>query len=153
MNGGSLNPSSPEQGFSLIEAMVAAVVAVIAVLGLAYTFSAGRGLIDRYAAARDAMEAAQSRLDILAAKAARNLGDADLTIGTHPAPPAPPNTRILNHNLTGTETWTVVWVDDPVDNNPGDADPNDYKRATVEIAWRQGGLQDHIRMSRTFLAP
>jgi prepilin-type N-terminal cleavage/methylation domain-containing protein len=145
---GGLDPSSSEHGFSLIEVMVAAVVAVIAVLGLAYSFSAGRGLIDRYAAARDALEAAQGRLDFLAMEAVRDPAAADLTVGVHG-----PTPRVLNHNLTGTEKWTVIWVDDPVDNGLGDADPNDYKRVTVEVAWQQGGLQDRIRMSRTFLGP
>jgi hypothetical protein len=128
--------------------MVAAVVAVIAVLGLAYCFSAGRGLIDRFAAARDALEAAQSRLDSLAMEAVKDPAAADLTVGIH----VRPGNITLNHNPSGTERWTVVWVDDPVD-NPGDSDPHDYKRATVEIDWQQGSLPDHVRMSRSFLAP
>jgi prepilin-type N-terminal cleavage/methylation domain-containing protein len=140
--------ASAERGFSLIEVMVAAVVAVIAVLGLAYSFSAGRGFIDRFAAGRDALEAVQSRLDRLAIEAVHNPATADLNIGTHG-----PFPRILNHNLTGTETWTVVWVDDPVDNGAGDPDPDDYKRATVVIDWQQGGLHDHVQMSRSFLGP
>jgi prepilin-type N-terminal cleavage/methylation domain-containing protein len=138
------------RGFSLIEVMVAAVVAVIAVIGLAYSFSAGRGLIDRYAAARDALELAQSRLDTLAMEAVQDPAAADLTVGTHPAVPRPVT---LNKNHTGTERWTVVWVDDPVDNPGGDPDPNDYKRATVEIDWQQGAIPDRVRMSRSFLGP
>ena len=138
-----------QRGFSLIEVMVAAVVAVIAVLGLAYSFTAGRGLIDRFAAARDALEAAQSRLDSLAMEAVKDPAAADLTVGTH----IRPGKMTLNRNQTGTERWTVVWVDDLVDNPGGDPDPNDYKRATVVIAWQQGALPDSIRMSRSFLGP
>jgi prepilin-type N-terminal cleavage/methylation domain-containing protein len=151
MSGDSgLDSSRESRGFSLIEVMVAAVVAVIAVLGLAFSFSAGRGLIDRYAVARDALEACQSRLDSLAMEAVKDPAAADLTVGTHTRP----GNITLNKNQTGTEQWTVVWVDDPVDGTAGaDEDPNDYKRATVEIDWRQGSLQDHIRMSRSFLAP
>ena len=55
--------------------------------------------------------------------------------------------------LARPESWTVIWVDDPVDNVNGDADPHDYKQATVEIDWRQGRLPDHVSMSRSFLAP
>src|SRR5215475_7321708 len=129
MSGDSILDSFREQrGFSLIEVMVAAVVAVIAVLGLAFSFSAGRGLIDRFAVARDALEAAQSRLDSLAVEAVQDPAASDLTVGTH----VRPGNITLNHNQTGTEQWTVVWVDDPVDNFPSDPDPNDYKRATVE---------------------
>lgn len=127
--------------------MVATIIAVIAVVGLAYSFGTGRGLIDRFAAARDALEAAQARLDRLAAEAVRDPATADLNIGSHG-----PFARTLNSNLSGTESWTVVWVDDPVD-NPGDSDPNDYKRATVVIQWQQGNLQDHLQMSRSFLGP
>ncbi len=135
-------------GFSLIEVMVAAVIAVIAVLGLAYTFSAGRGLIDRYAAARDALEAAERRLDVLAMQALKDPAAPDLSAGAHG-----PVAHTLNHNQTGSESWTVAWVDDPVDNGAGDPDPNDYKRVTVEVRWMQGGLQDRIRLSRNYLGP
>ena len=130
--------------------MVAAVVAVIAVLGLASAFSTGRGMIDRFATARDALEAAQSTLDRLAVEAVKNPATADLTVGVHP-----PIGRTLNRNLTGTVSWTVVWVDDPVDNDGpgGDPDPNDYKRATVVVRWQQGALRDSLTMSRSFLAP
>jgi prepilin-type N-terminal cleavage/methylation domain-containing protein len=153
LGGGGLVPKPPPQGasgFSLIEVMVATVVAVIAVLGLAYSFSAGRGLIDRFAAARDAMEAVQNRLDRLAVQAVRDPATPDLNIGTHG-----PFARIVNHNLTGTESWPVVWVNDPVDDGGpgGDADPNDYKRATVTIHWNQGAQQDQLSMSRSFLGP
>ena len=145
----SLDSFRESRGFSLIEVMVAAVVAVIAVIGLAYSFSAGRGLIDRYAAARDALELAQSRLDTLAMEAVKDPAAADLTVGTH----LRPGNITLNKNQTGTEQWTVVWVDDLVDNLGGDQDPNDYKRATVEIDWQQGAIPDRVRMSRSFLGP
>ena len=46
--------TTTERGFSLVEVMVAGIVAIVAVMGLAFTFSTGRGMIDRYAAARDA---------------------------------------------------------------------------------------------------
>ena len=36
-----------QNGFSLIEALTATVIAVFAVLGLAYTFSVGRGQVSR----------------------------------------------------------------------------------------------------------
>jgi len=144
------NLSSAQYGFSLIEVMVAAVVAGIAVVGLAFSFSAGRGLIDRYATARDALQAAQRRLDVLAMEAVRDPAVADLAVGSHPATPRP---LVLNRNQTGLETWTVSWFDDPVDNVGGDTDRDDYKRVTVAIRWQQGGLQDSIRLSRTFLGP
>jgi len=136
------------RGFSLIEVMVAAIISVIAVMGLAYSFSAGRGLIDRFATARDALEAAGKRLETLAMEARKDLADPDLAAGDHG-----PLSLTLNQNQTGSEAWTVAWVDDPVDNAGGDLDPNDYKRVTVKVRWNQAGLRDSIVLSRSFLGP
>ena len=135
------------RGFSLIEVMVAAVIAVIAVVGLAYTFSAGRGLIDRYATARDALEAAERRLEILAMKARKDPADTDLAAGNHG-----PFSLTLNRNQTGVEVWNVSWVDDPVD-NPGDSEPNDYKKVKVVVLWNQAGILDSMTLSRAFMGP
>jgi prepilin-type N-terminal cleavage/methylation domain-containing protein len=134
-----------EKGFSLLEVLVAMVIAVIAVVGLAYSFGTGRGLIDRYATARDALAAAEQRLERLAFLSNQNPNHPDLSAGTHG-----PLARPLNGTRSGQESWTVVWVDDPVDNTP-DANPNDYKRVTVEVSWTQGGMQDRIALSRVLL--
>ena len=54
-----------ERGFSLMEALTGATVSVIAVLGLAYSFGVGRGLVNRYEVARAALGEAQSELEAL----------------------------------------------------------------------------------------
>lgn len=128
--------------------MVAAVIAVIAVVGLAYTFSSGRGLIDRYATARDALEAASRRLETLAMEARKDVATPSLALGNHA-----PIALTLNQNQTGSETWSVAWANDPVDNLGGDTDPNDYKRVTVKVRWNQAGIVDSVMLTRTFLAP
>src|SRR5215471_12167035 len=64
--------AADERGFSLIEVLVAGIVAVVAVMGLAYSFSTGRGMIDRYAAARDALAAAEQRMDRLSILGLKN---------------------------------------------------------------------------------
>ena len=137
------------RGFSLIEVMVAAVIAVIAVVGLAFTFSAGRGLIDRYATARDALEAAERRLEVLAMKARKDPADPDLAAGSHG-----PFALTLNRNPSGAEMWNVAWVDDPVDGaGGGDPEPGDYKRVRVTVRWTQAGILDSMTLSRNFLGP
>jgi Tfp pilus assembly protein PilV len=134
---------SEPKGFSLIEVMVAGVVAVVAVLGLAYSFSTGRGLINRYAAARDALAAVEQRMERLSMFALRDSSIADLAPGSHG-----PFPRSLNDAPVGAERWTVTWVDDPADDAGGDPNPNDYKLVTVEVTWSSGGVQDTVRLSR-----
>jgi type II secretory pathway pseudopilin PulG len=141
-----LRTSTDERGFSLIEVMVAGVVAVVAVMGLAFTFSTGRGMIDRYAAARDALAAAEQRMDRLSILGLKDPSNAELAPGLHGPFPRP-----LDGNATGTEEWTVTWVDDPADNAGGDPNPNDYKQVTVDVRWTSGHLQDHVELSRIIL--
>ena len=141
-----LLPACDERGFSLMEVIIATVIAVIAVLGLAHSFAAGRGLIDRYATARDALGAAQRRIETLSLLPA---SATDLALGPHG-----PNALQLNDNPSGSESWTVDWVDDPVDGSGGgDSNPDDYKRVTIRIGWTQGGAPDTVRLSRLFLVP
>lgn len=139
-----------QRGFSLIEVMVAMVIAVIAVLGLAHSFGAGRALIDRYETARAASALVEGRVETLASLATRDLFDPALTEGTHgPAP------ITLSGDRTGDESWFVEWVDDPLDGlaGPGDPDPNDYKRVTVAITWTQGATSDTVQLTRILRAP
>src|SRR5262245_19101016 len=145
---GSVTRIGPaEAGFTLIEAIVATVIAVIAVIGLAFTFSAGRGMVDRYAAARDGLAAAQQRMERLSVLGLRDPQNLELAAGTHG-----PFPRSLNGNATGTEEWTVTWVDDPA-NNAGGPTPNDYKLVVVEVRWMAGAIQDHVQRSRIILGP
>ncbi len=52
-----------ERGISLTEALTAATLSVIAVIGLAYSFGVGRSLVDRYEIARAALGEAQTQLE------------------------------------------------------------------------------------------
>ena len=131
-----------EDGFSLTEAIVAAAIAVIAVLGLAHSFGVGRALIDRYAIARAATAVAERRLEQLTILP----GSApEFTIGSYRAP------FFFNGEEIGTETWTIEWLDDPADGTgSSDPDPHDLKKVTVEIRWRMAADSDVIRLSRLF---
>jgi prepilin-type N-terminal cleavage/methylation domain-containing protein len=134
-------------GFTLIEVITASLIAVIAVTGLAFTFGAGRGLVDRYAVARDGLAAAQQRMERLSIMGLKDPGNADLAPGLHGPLPRP-----LDGNMSGTEEWFVAWVDDPADNTGGgDSNPQDYKQVTVDVRWRSGAVQDSIRLSRIIL--
>ena len=54
-------------GFSLMEVIVATLIATIAITGLAYTFGLGRSFIDRYELSRAALAAAQGKVEALMA--------------------------------------------------------------------------------------
>jgi len=122
--------------------MAGTIVATLAVLGLAYSFGVGRGLIDRYQVARSAMGRAQLVVDSLVTQAPASLVD-----GNQPF--------WVEDLQAGTTRWTVSWVDDPVDrlasSSPSDPNPNDMKRITVEVIWSLGGSTDTLRMSRMVL--
>jgi prepilin-type N-terminal cleavage/methylation domain-containing protein len=129
-----------QRGFSLIEAVVAIVIAVIAVLGLAYSFGLGRGFIGRHEVARVALASAQRRLDSLAVLTA-----AQLVPGT-----ADSVAFVVHGRTLGWESWRVEWVDERIDSLGGsdlDGNPNDLKRATVRVRWTQGA---EISLSRLF---
>ncbi len=133
-----------QRGFSLVEAVLATAIAVVAVLGLAYTFGVGRGLIGRYEIARAALGVAQSRMEQLAVLPATLL-----TPGTT-------GSATFDYRGTsyGTERWNVSWYDAAFDSTGGsDSDgPNDLKQARVSVSWGAGAEADSIVLTRLFPA-
>lgn len=117
--------------------MVAAVIAVLAVIGLAHTFGLGRAFINRFEVARAALGAAQERLELLQVTPRSS---ADFS-------PDSLHVRPFTHfgRQVGTEEWAVTWYDDPA--MPG---TNDLKRVTVTVRWIQGSLADSLSLSRLF---
>src|SRR5262249_62008153 len=104
--GGGTMSMSNERGFSLMEALMGATISVIAVMGLAYSFGVGRGLVNRYEVARAALGEAQSELEALHLLPP---GDAAMAIG-YASPPTP----FLYEGVTlGTSSWRVVPYDVP----------------------------------------
>ena len=134
-----------EQGFSLMEVIVATVIATIAVVGLAYTFGMGRGFINRFEVGRAALAAAQGRLELIASLPA---GDplVSLLPATHQAD------FIVGGRVMGTERWTLGWTDDPADGTasttPPDQDTSDLRVAVVTVAFQQGSVQDSVQLTR-----
>src|SRR5262249_53341692 len=129
-----------QRGISLIESVVALVIVVITVVGLAHLFGSGRAIINHYEVARAAYAAAQQRLELLT----RTATSSDLSVGAHPDtlnPFAYQGVRV------GSEGWTVTWYDDPVDGQGGaDTNPNDLKLVTVTVSWGNGFEADTVRV-------
>ena len=143
---GRSNPAGPclsdQRGIGLAEIIAATMIATLAVVGLAYSFGVGRGLIDRYQVARRAMGRAQLVVDSLVTVPPLTLTNGSQTFWT-------------GYPASGTTRWTILWVDDPIDrlagSSPPDPNPNDMKRILIEVDWQLGGARDTLRMSRLVL--
>jgi hypothetical protein len=127
-----------------MEVVVATVIAVIAVVALAYSFGSGRNLINNYELARVALAAAQRRMELLGALPA---ADPLLQVGRHPLTDS--YDVQLDGRTLGQVFWTVEAVDDPAN---GQVPPNDVdlKRVEVNVSWGRGGAGATIKLTRLF---
>lgn len=128
-----------ERGFSLMEALTAATISVIAVLGLAYSFGIGHGLVDRYEVARAGIGVAQAQLESMAALPRT---DPQLAIGFR----SPATPFLYEGREVGSSDWRVTALDDP--DLPGTAD---LKRVVVTVRWRQETRMDSLSLERLWL--
>jgi hypothetical protein len=137
-----------QRGISLIEVVAGTLISVLAMVGLAYSFGVGRGLINRYEIARAALSTAQERLEVLSSLPP---GSADLAIPAgNPSSSSPPSPFYSRGRQVGEQWWVVEWVDDPIDGvDPADPYPEDLKRVTAYVTW-QGDVRDTVRFSRYF---
>jgi hypothetical protein len=134
-----------------MEAMVGTLIAIVAVLGLAYSFGIGRGMIDRYRVARVALALAQRRMEVLSALPP---GSDSLTIRNPTGTTYGPNPFNVDGREVGAEEWTAEWYDDPLDRlAPSDLAPHDLKLVTVRVIWRYESRPDTVLLSRLFQDP
>ena len=125
-----------ERGFSLAEALTAATISVIAVMGLAYTFGVGRGLVNRYEVARAALGEAQSQLEAL-----QLLPRTDLTMAIGYV--SPPTLFSYQGAALGTSSWCVLAYDEPT--LPG---PVNLKRVVMTVRWTRSAQMDSVSLER-----
>lgn len=64
--------------------------------------------------------------------------DGDPTCSTPDPNRLVPLRTLVRDGVTYTAVTTITWMDDPVDNGSGDADPHDVKRVVVDLAWTNG---------------
>ena len=137
-----------ERGFSLMEAIVATVIAVIAVLGLAYTFGQGRAMIGRFQISRAALAAAQERMELLAVTPA---SDSTLALGPGNSPGLHGRVFAIGGQPVGAVQWSVTAFDDPADGlAPTDLNPFDLKQVTVTAKWTVGFSPGSVAITRFF---
>ena len=125
-----------ERGFSLMEALTGATISVIAVMGLAYSFGVGRGLVNRYEVARAALGEAQSELEALHLLP---MGDPAMAIG-YASPPTPFRYEGV---AFGTSSWRVLPYDEP--SLPGSVN---LARVVVTVRWQQDAHTDSLSLER-----
>lgn len=137
------HPHPNQSGFSLIEALTATVIAVLAVLGLAYTFSVGRGQVGRYEVARAALGEAEGRMERLLLLADTHPGSDSLAVGYRSAPfPFAYRGAVL-----GSTWWHVEPYDDPdLPDNP------DLRRLVVCVRWSTS-VPDSVQFTQLLPLP
>ena len=141
-----------QKGLTLLESIVAILILLALVLAVGYTFSEGKGNLERLAWRRAALSEAQSRLEIL-------LHSPDAAPLDTTGPIVPPggfdashqSLAVATHTKSGlaldgvhpaTETWRIWYEDDPADSlytspHP-DLSPWDNKRVAVTVSWNTG---------------
>jgi Tfp pilus assembly protein PilV len=134
-----------ERGFSLMEAIIATLIAVIAIVGLAYSFGQGRALISSYQTSRAALAAAQGRMELLSVTPS---SDPALALGPGNTPGLHSQPFLVNGRTLGTVRWAVTAFDDPANG----VNAIDLKMVTVTVAWAGGFNPDSVSLSRLFPA-
>lgn len=119
-----------------MEALTAATISVIAVMGLAYSFGVGRGLVNRYEVARAALGEAQSQLEALQLVPR---DDPTMAIG-YVSPPSP---FLYEGAMLGTSSWRVIAYDDP--SLPGTVN---LKRVVMTVRWTRNAQTDSVSLER-----
>jgi hypothetical protein len=116
-----------ERGSSLVENMVASVVAIAGAMAMIFAIVSANAGIKSNRIERGAFFAAQQKLERLVVKPP---SDPELTIGSHG-----PVTTALPW-VSGQTSWTVSWMDDALDGTGGsDTDPQDYRKLQVTVTW------------------
>ena len=122
-----------------MEAIVATVIAVIAVLGLAYSFGQGRAMIGRYEIARVALAAAQDEMETLSVTPPN---DPALAIGSHT------RTFVVGGQSLGMIQWNIGKFDDPANGLGGTG--FDLKQVVVTVSWTAGFDPGSVSLTRFF---
>lgn len=119
----SSHPRAHERGATLIELMVALVVVAVGVMAVAQLFPAGARTQTRERMTSTANFFAQEKLEQLSVK---SWGDADLTVGRHPAGTA---TESLEDGAYA-RWYEVTAMASPLDN---------LRKVTVTVRWNWTG--------------
>src|SRR6267378_2085528 len=127
------------RGFSLVEAMVATVIAVIAVLALAYSIGQGRAMIGQFEISRAALATAQSYMETLSMTPST---DSTLALNSQHF-----RSFDMGGSTVGQVEWDVAQFDDPSDGSNVTGNP---KKVVINVTWTQGLSPGSVTLSRLF---
>jgi len=122
-----------------MEALTAATISVIAVIGLAYSFGVGRSMVDRYEIARAALGEAQTQLEALTL-----LPESDPALAIGYVGMLTPFR--YEGTALGTSYWRVLPYDEP--NLPG---TTNMKRVVMTVRWQSAARTDSVALERLWL--
>jgi prepilin-type N-terminal cleavage/methylation domain-containing protein len=108
--GRSGRAGGPESGFTLIELMIAIIVLVVGILGLASTMANMTRYQDLSAAHADMTALADNRIEMLRVAATYRTADTMQLVvgGDHAAPAAPYTATVVERGRTYILTWVVT---------------------------------------------
>jgi Tfp pilus assembly protein PilV len=115
-----------ETGTTIIEAMIAMLIAAIVMLGGLNFFYGGEYFINRIKNKRTALVIVENRMEL-----AHNFPYSVLADSLNEN-----NTQVSMGDILGLRTTTVNSIDDGIDSlGASDLDSNDYKKMTVSFQW------------------
>ncbi len=141
-----------QQGFTLVEVIIASAITVVLFGALLYGTQAMIKLVVATRAQTTATTVAMSQMEYIRSFTYDEVG----TIGGIVPGPIPQNSTTTENGVTYAVRTSVRLVDDPADGFAG-ADSNsitaDYKKVRVEVSWDVAGVADTVSFSSNVVPP
>ena len=126
-----------ESGFSITELVVAASIITVGILSVLVMFSSSFNTSTRSRARSQADNISMDKLESVRTLAYANVTQAYLQTNL--------GTTATRGGLVYTISYAVVFIDDPTDGTgAADANPNDYKKVTITVAWTNPKPADSV---------
>lgn len=132
----------------MIEALVGIFLLAILSLGIYGSYAFGIKLSTHNRLRTQAAAIAEKNLEAIRAMKYIDIG----VVGGIPNGPLIARETEIDNGTTFTIRTSVRYVDDPLDNNPPDTDPTDYKQVEVKVDWPTN-MEDKNVILNTLISP
>ncbi|EKD58252.1 MAG: hypothetical protein ACD_56C00165G0007 [uncultured bacterium] len=136
-----------KKGFSLVEALIFSLIAVIVVVVFYKTFANGAKVLRDSRARIAASQVANERMEVV-----RNVPYENLTTDPDDGWHIEEFETLTRSKIVFDVQTEITYVDDDYDNDAEDQRPNDYKQIKVYVKWKSEGLDKVIEVI-SFVAP